>query len=68
MPPLLINAILLAKQLSLALMNRGFGYRKQWTLLSDTRSRWLARVVMALAGLGIVLAPWLGFTRGFGRI
>lgn len=37
MIPLIINSIIMADQLSMALLNRGFGYKNHWTILSELR-------------------------------
>jgi len=37
MVPLIINSIIMAEQLSMALLNRGYGYKKSWTILSELR-------------------------------
>lgn len=68
MVPLMVNAILLADQLSLSLMNRGFGYENQWTPLSRLRARPRDFFLSTLAILGIFLGIFLGFTRTTGMI
>ncbi len=39
MIPLMVNAIVIADQLSMALMNRGFGYGKTWTIMTRLKFR-----------------------------
>ena len=55
MVPLIVNAILLADHLSMALMNRGFGYRPQWTVLSQLRLKKRDYPVLLLGSAALVL-------------
>ena len=64
MVPLIVNAILLADHLSMALMNRGFGYRPQWTPLSQLR---LGKRDYPLILLGVVALAWGIFLAAQGR-
>ena len=68
MVPLMVNAILLADQLSLALMNRGFGYDSQWTALSSLRARKRDFLVGFLALAGAGLGIYLTLTGYWGKI
>ncbi len=59
MVPLIVNAILIADQLTMALMNRGFGYRNQWTMMTDLKFRRIDIGVLVLCTLGIVIGIWI---------
>jgi energy-coupling factor transport system permease protein len=63
MVPLIINSILLANNLSVAMLNRGYGANKSWTELRDIRMSGRDYAVIAasiaLVGAGICLkAAW----------
>ena len=64
MIPLVINSILLANNLSVAMLNRGYGANKSWTELKDIkmgrRDYAVVSVAALLVGLGIYLKAALG--------
>jgi energy-coupling factor transport system permease protein len=64
MIPLIINSILLANNLSVAMLNRGYGANKSWTELKDIRmgrrDYAVVAAVLALVGAGIYLKAGLG--------
>lgn len=39
MIPLIINSIVMADQLTMGLLNRGFGYKNNWTILSELKMK-----------------------------
>ncbi|SMD10656.1 energy-coupling factor transport system permease protein [Desulfocicer vacuolatum DSM 3385] len=49
MIPLMVNAIVISDQLSMALMNRGFGYRKNWTVMTRLQFRMPDYFVLCLS-------------------
>lgn len=68
MVPLIVNAILVADQLTMALMNRGFGYRNQWTLTRELRFRPADYFVLALCLAGLAAGLAVRWYTGWGRI
>ena len=68
MIPLIVNAILVADQLTMALMNRGYGYRNRWTVTEDLKFRVLDYAILVLFLAGLSLALFVRFKTGWGRL
>ena len=68
MIPLIVNAILIADQLSMALMNRGFGFRNQWTALSRLCFTKTDSLILVLAGICLAALMCIRFHGTWGRI
>jgi len=64
MIPLIINSILIANNLSVAMLNRGYGANKSWTELKDIRMAGRDYMAVAaavvVAGAGVYLKAGLG--------
>ena len=58
MIPLMVNAIVIADQLSMALMNRGFGYGKTWTIMSRLEFRTADYLIIFLS-LGSLISAFV---------
>lgn len=68
MIPLIVNAILIADQLSMALMNRGFGYRNRWTSLFRLCFTKTDYLILVLSGIGLASGMFIRFHGNWGRI
>ena len=68
MVPLIVNGILMAEQLTMALVNRGFGYRNQWTVTQDLKFKPADYFVMALTLAGFAAGCLIRFQTDWGRI
>jgi len=68
MIPLMVNAIIISDQLSMALMNRGFGYRKTWTIMTRLRFRTADYFIMFLCLLSLVSAVVIRYQGNFENI
>lgn len=59
MVPLIINSILMADTLAIAMLNRGFGYAKTWTNLQElsftSKDYWAIFLILLLIGLGLYI-------------
>jgi energy-coupling factor transport system permease protein len=59
MVPLIINSILMADALAIAMLNRGFGYAKTWTNLLELaltpKDYWAIFIILLLLGLGLYI-------------
>jgi energy-coupling factor transport system permease protein len=54
MIPLIINSIVMADQLTMGLLNRGFGYKNEWTVLSELTLKPKDYVVLAICLISLV--------------
>lgn len=68
MIPLIVNAIVIADQLTMALMNRGFGYRNQWTVLSRMRLNVKDYIIITGCMAGSILGVLIRYRTGWGMI
>ena len=68
MVPLIVNAILVADQLTMALMNRGFGYRNRWTVIDYLKFKPSDYLILALCLAGLGAGLFIRFQTGWGRI
>jgi len=68
MIPLMVNAIILSDQLSMALMNRGFGYRKTWTIMTRLRFRKTDYLILFVCLISLVSALVIRYQIDFGKI
>lgn len=68
MIPLMVNAIVIADQLSMALMNRGFGYRKTWTIMNRLQFRTADYLIVSLSLLSLISAIVIGYPGALGKI
>ncbi len=66
MIPMLVNAILMANQLAIAMVNRGFGVYKQWTSWNELKFRAMDYVLIISGILVAVIAVAARFYYGFG--
>ncbi len=62
MVPLIVNAIIMADRLSMAMLNRGFGYRDTWTNLHEIHFKRLDLVILLLCLATIICAAIIRFT------
>ena len=68
MIPLIVNSLVIADQLSMALMNRGFGYKKEWTQMTRLTIRKRDYLMLALTGLGLAAVVAVRWTGIWGQI
>ncbi|WP_022667492.1 energy-coupling factor transporter transmembrane component T family protein [Desulfospira joergensenii] len=68
MIPLIVNAILIADQLTMALMNRGFGYRNQWTILSRLCFTKKDYLILTVCAAGLASGIFIKFHGNWGMI
>jgi len=68
MIPLMVNAIIISDQLSMALTNRGFGYRKTWTIMTRLRFRMADYFIIFLCLVSLVTAVVIRYPRSFENI
>jgi energy-coupling factor transport system permease protein len=66
MVPLIIDSILMADTLAIAMLNRGFGYARTWTNLREltftAKDYWVLLLIIFIIGLGLYLR--IGLHRG----
>ena len=68
MIPLIINSIIMANNLSISLINRGYGANNSITTLYDIKMRTLDYIVVALALLIAAMCFYFRFALNLGRI
>ncbi|MBI9092792.1 MAG: energy-coupling factor transporter transmembrane protein EcfT [Desulfobacterium sp.] len=68
MIPLMVNAIVIADQLSMALMNRGFGYRKTWTPMTRLRFRTVDYFILVFSLVSLVSALVIRYQGPIGNL
>ena len=68
MIPLIVNGILMAEQLTMALMSRGFGYRNQWTVTQALTFKPRDYIVLALSLAALAAGCLIRFNTDWGRI
>jgi len=59
MIPLIINGISLAEHLSIALLNRGFGYSNHWTVMKKTKLTMLDMLILLICLLLLAVAIFI---------
>ncbi|MCP4114954.1 MAG: energy-coupling factor transporter transmembrane protein EcfT [Desulfobacteraceae bacterium] len=62
MVPLIVNAIIMADRLSMAMLNRGFGYRNTWTNLHEIRLKKNDIVILLICLMTIICAVFIRTT------
>lgn len=68
MVPLIVNGILVADQLTIALMNRGFGYCNHWTVPEGQRLKPGDYGVLLVCLAGLTTAVWIRLRTGWARL
>lgn len=62
MVPLIVNAIIMADRLSMAMLIRGFGYRNTWTNLHEIRLKRPDLIILLLCLITIISTVFIRFT------
>lgn len=68
MIPLITNSILMANNLAISMMNRGYGANKTWTSLHDIEMHGRDFVVMFFAVLVLVACLWIRYGLNWGLV
>jgi len=68
MIPLIINSIIMADQLSMGLLNRGFGYKNKWTILSELKMNPKDYFIVFICLMGLISGIALKIYRDWGMI
>jgi energy-coupling factor transport system permease protein len=65
MIPLMINGISLAEHLSIALLNRGFGYSNHWTVMKKAKLTMFDYLILLICLLLLLVAIFIRSSSSF---
>ncbi|WP_457554241.1 energy-coupling factor transporter transmembrane component T family protein [Desulfobacula sp.] len=68
MIPLIINSIIMADQLTMGLLNRGFGYKNEWTILSELKLKPKDYLILVICLISLISGVTLKIKTDWGLI